>query len=225
MKVRRLHRWDVSPRAAARLQERLAARVRMGPALSHFDLVAGADVSFHRPTRTIYAGVVLFDVAAGQVIERAEAIRPESFPYVPGLLSFREVPALLDAFRKLRRRPDVVLADAQGRAHPRRFGLACHLGICLDLPTVGCAKSRLIGRSRTPGLSRRCRVQLKDDHETIGMVVRTRSGVKPVWVSIGHLIDLPSAVRLVLGTTRGYRLPEPARLAHLYVNRLRRRRC
>lgn len=222
IKVRDLHPWGLTPSEAVRLQRSLACRVQTGPALEKFNLVAGTDLSFHRPSRTMYAGVVLYSLKERSVVECAHAVAPECFPYVPGLLSFRELPSLLDAFRQIKNRPDVVLADGQGLAHPRRFGLACHLGLFLNLPTVGCAKSRLVGEHRTPARRRGCSVQLKDGREVIGRVVRTRDGVKPVWVSVGHCIDLASAVRVVLRSTGGYRLPEPVRIAHQYVNTLRR---
>lgn len=222
MKFRSLHSWDLTPKEAVGLQRQLAGRVQAGPSLKRFELVAGTDVSYHGPSRTMYAGVVVYSLGRRSVVERSGATMPERFPYVPGLLSFRELPALLEAFSGIRRRPDVVLADGQGWAHPRRFGLACHLGLFLNLPTVGCAKSRLIGEHRLPGSRRGSSVQLRDGREVIGRVLRTRDGVKPVWVSVGHRIDLPSAVRVVLRSTAGYRLPEPIRLAHGYVNALRR---
>jgi deoxyribonuclease V len=133
---------------------------------------------------------------------------------VPGLLTFREAPLILAAFEKLKVAPDLVIVDGQGIAHPRRIGLASHLGLCLGLPTIGCAKSRLCGEHEMPGFEAGSYAELRDNGEVIGVVLRTRAGVKPVYVSIGHLIDLPSAVRTVLDCCRGYRLPEPTRLAH-----------
>jgi deoxyribonuclease V len=134
---------------------------------------------------------------------------------VPGLLSFREAPLILAAFEKLTATPDLVFVDGQGIAHPRRIGLASHLGLCLGLPTIGCAKSRLCGEHETPGFAAGSYAELRDNGEVIGAAVRTRAGVKPVYVSIGHMIDLPSAIRRVLDCCRGYRLPEPTRLAHM----------
>jgi deoxyribonuclease V len=144
------------------------------------------------------------------------------FPYVPGLLSFREAPAVLDAFRRLQTRPDVVLCDGQGTAHPRRMGLACHLGLWLNVPTIGCAKSRLCGTYDEPGPARGDRSPLVDRCEVVGAVVRTRARVNPVYVSPGHLCDLESAVEIVLASTPKYRLPLASRLAHDRVNELRR---
>jgi deoxyribonuclease V len=224
MKIRTIHPWNLTPRQAIELQRTLAGRVCAGPPLARVSLVAGTDVSFHRPSRTMYAAVVIYALRDRKVVERVHAIAPETFPYVPGLLSFREVPVLLEAFRQIEHRPDVVLADGQGLAHPRRFGLACHLGLCVDLPTVGCAKSRLIGVHRMPALRRGSAVRLTDAGELIGRVVRTRDAVKPVWVSVGHRIDLASAVRVVLRCASRFRLPEPIREAHRWVNALRRER-
>jgi deoxyribonuclease V len=150
-----------------------------------------------------------------EVLEVRRAARPAAWPYVPGCLSFREAPAVLEAFRQVRTEPDVVLVDGQGRAHPRRLGLASHVGLCLGVPTIGCAKSRLVGTAAgEPGLRRGGRVPLMDGGERIGTVLRTRSGVKPVFVSVGHRIDLVSAERWVLAAATRYRLPEPIRAAH-----------
>ncbi|MBI3461578.1 MAG: deoxyribonuclease V [Planctomycetes bacterium] len=222
MRVRHLHRWDLTPREAADVQRRLAGRVLSRPALRSFSLVAGADVSFHKTARKVYAGVVVCRGDTLEVVERTGVALPESFPYVPGLLSFREAPAVLQCFEKLTLEPDVILFDGQGLAHPRRFGLASHLGLLLNRPSIGCAKSRLIGEYREPGRRRGCRSQLRAGRETIGIVLRTQTGIKPVYVSVGHRIDLGSAVAVVLRCARKYRLPEPTRQAHLYVNQLRR---
>ena len=157
-------------------------------------------------------------------IERAWAERPLEFPYVPGLLSFRELPALLAAMAKLRAEPDVIYCDAQGYAHPRRFGLACHLGVLLDRATVGCAKSRLIGEHRAPGRAAGSWAALEDAGETIGAALRTRTDVKPIYVSTGHRVALPSAIQLVLAVCDGYRIPKPTRGADHFVEELKRQR-
>jgi len=174
--------------------------------------VAGVDIGIQG--QRARGAVVVLAWPGLEEIERAVAEQPVSFPYVPGLLGFREVPCLIEAFERLRTRPDVALVDGQGRAHPRRFGLACHLGVALDLPTVGVGKSRLVGQHREPGTRRGSRAQLVHQGEVIGAVVRTRDGVKPVYVSIGHRVDLETAVRLVLQSTTRFRLPEPIRAAH-----------
>jgi deoxyribonuclease V len=156
------------------------------------------------------------------VVERQGAVCDMRFPYVPGLLSFREAPALLEAFAKIESDPDVVLFDGQGLAHPRRFGIASHLGLWLDRPTIGCGKTRLIGKFREPGVKAGAVARLTDNGDTIGMVVRTKHKTKPIFVSVGHRADLGTAVRLVLSCCRGYRIPEPTRQAHLHVNEMRR---
>jgi deoxyribonuclease V len=185
-------------------------------------LVAGADVSAQRGGSRLYAAVVVLEVPGLEVRDVSAARGEARFPYVPGYLSFREAPLVLEAFGRLRLRPDLVICDGQGRAHPRRLGLACHLGLWLDLPTIGCAKTRLIGSYRMPGPRRGCHRRLLDGGEVVGEVVRTRDGVKPVFVSVGHRISLTSARAWVLRLARRYRLPEPVRAAHLEVNRLRR---
>jgi deoxyribonuclease V len=185
-------------------------------------LVAGADLSFDRSSPHLYAAVVVLDAESLQVVEVAGVQARAGFPYIPGYLSFREIPPLLLAFAKLETVPDLVVCDGQGRAHPRRFGLACHLGVLLDLPTLGCAKSGLIGDYREPGPRRGAHTQLRDGGEVIGQVVRTRSFVKPVFVSVGHRISLETARRTALRLAPRYRLPEPVRAAHREVNRLRR---
>jgi deoxyribonuclease V len=221
MRIRSLHSWNLKPKAAVALQRQLADRVETGPALEEVELVAGADISYNRFSPTIYAGVVVVRLNDGEVIERSGVVTDTAFPYVPGLLSFREGPAVLKAFGKLKHKPDAVLLDGQGYAHPRRVGLASHVGLWLNLPCVGCAKSRLIGEFKPPKREAGSSCDLIDKEEVIGKVVRTKTGVNPLFVSIGHKIDLDSAVRLTLTACRGYRLPEPTRLAHLFVNELR----
>ncbi len=191
--------------------------------LRSWGLVAGADVSHNRFSSTLYAGVVVLSAENFSVVERRAAAAEVDFPYTPGLLSFREAPVLLQALAKLENVPDVVMCDGQGIAHPRRLGLASHVGLWLDRPCVGCAKSRLTGRYEEPGPEPGARSPLLDrGGAVIGSVVRTKARTQPVFVSPGHRIDLESSVRLVLSCCRGYRLPEPTRLAHLYVNDVRR---
>jgi len=222
--VRLAHRFDVPIAEARALQQRLAARVVTRDELGPLRRIAGADVSYDRGSPVLYAAVVVLDAASGALLERAGVVRTVRFPYVPGYLSFRELPPLLEAFAKLSAPPDLVLCDGHGLAHPRRFGLACHLGVWLDLPSIGCAKSRLVGTHREPGPRRGASVRLRDGGETLGCVLRTRDGVKPVYVSVGHRVSLASARRIVLGLAARHRLPEPVRAAHAEVNRLRRER-
>lgn len=202
------------------MQRRLAGRVRLlaQPVPRH---LVGLDCAF--TATSVLAVAVVWDLAAAQVLEVRSAHAPLRFPYVPGLLSFREVPALLAVLRRVRTPVDGVLCDGQGIAHPRRFGLASHLGVIVGLPTVGCAKSRLCGEDAAPGPHRGDRAPLQDGDERLGTVLRTRDGVRPLYVSPGHLIDHDSAVRWVLAAGGGYRLPEPVRLADRGVAEYKRR--
>jgi deoxyribonuclease V len=218
-----LHRWDLTPAEARELQRTLAGRVDATTTLGPVTRLAAADVSFDRGSPVVFAAVVVIDVATGRLLDSAGAVAPALFPYVPGLLSFREAPAVLAAFEKLSVEPDAVLCDGQGIAHPRRLGLASHIGLWLDRPTIGCAKSRLCGTHEEVGPSRGSTTPLIDGDEVIGRVVRTRRNVKPLYVSPGHRCDIDSAVRLVLEQVGKYRLPEPARMAHEVVNAMRRR--
>jgi deoxyribonuclease V len=222
MKFRSLHAWDsLTPRQAIQLQRELADRVDSTTPLAEYDLVAGADCSYSRFSPWFYAAVTLWRRSTGEVIEVATAVDKSPFPYVPGLLSFRELPILLQAFAKLKRRPHVVMTDGQGIAHPRRFGVACHLGVFLELPTIGCAKSRLLGEHDEPKPERGSTAPLHDRGELIGQVVRTKDRVNSLYISHGHRITLEDAVRVVLECDGGYRVPEPTRQAHIHVGALR----
>jgi deoxyribonuclease V len=222
MRVRRLHDWALTPPEARRLQERLRTRLSIEGGPGPLRSAAGADVSYERGGDEVFAAVVVLDTRTWEPIEVVRTRAPARFPYVPGLLSFREAPSLLGAAALLRHRPDVLLCDGQGLAHPRRFGLACHVGLLLDLPTIGCAKTRLVGSHREPGPRRGQRARLVHRGETVGTVLRTRTGVKPVFVSPGHRIGLEEARRITLSLCRSRRLPEPVRAAHAECNRARR---
>ena len=211
------HPWDISPKEAIELQRKLAGMVRCEPLDGPVRTVAGTDCAFTDGGRQIVAGAVLCDAESMVLLGSAHVVMPCRFPYVPGLLSFREAPAVIEAVEKLPRRPDLLICDGQGTAHPRRLGLACHLGLRLDLPTIGAAKSRLCGEHRTPGGRRGCRTQLRLEGEVVGAVVRTRDGVKPLYVSVGHRVTLAEAIRWTLRCCRGVRLPEPTRRAHRHV--------
>ncbi|MCC7290785.1 MAG: deoxyribonuclease V [Phycisphaerales bacterium] len=215
------HSWDATPTEAVAIQRRLADRVIREGDVDAVRIVAGADLAFTRNGRHAIAGVVAWDVSQQRVVERVFARRKLTFPYVPGLLSFREMPALLAALRKLKTRPDVFMFDGQGYAHPRRFGLACHAGVLLDRPSLGCAKSVLVGTFDPPRKSAGATSMLLDGDEPIGAAVRTRAGVKPVFVSVGHRLSLDAAVQITLATCTRYRLPEPTRLADLLVDKLK----
>jgi deoxyribonuclease V len=223
MKVSPLHRWDIAPKQAVALQRELATQIDITSRLESFQTIAGADISYQRYSPIFYACVVVLKLPELTVVEERTAVLRTIFPYVPGLLSFREGPALLKAFGKLRRRPDLVMIDGHGFAHPRRIGIASHIGLWLGLPTVGCAKTRLIGSHTEPPREAGGQTPLIDRGETIGAVLRNKKNVMPLYVSSGHLIDLKSAVAAVRVTTRCHRLPEPTRLAHERVNEFRRR--
>lgn len=222
MKLQRRHRWDLTPKEAIALQKELAAEVQTDVPLSECELIAGADASYNRFSPDFFAAVVVMRADDCTVVETQTAAGKSSFPYVPGLLSFREAPILLEAFAKLKTVPDAVMIDGQGFAHPRRFGIASHIGLWLQRPCIGCAKTRLIGEFDEPSLNKGDRSLLKDGDAVIGHVVRTKNKVKPLFISVGHMIDLESATRWVLAMSRGYRMPEPTRQAHLRVNELRR---
>lgn len=218
------NRWDVTPKEAVEIQRRLAADVLTAPLERPPRLVAGIDCAVSPQSSRCYSVAVVWDIAAGGIVETQAAERALEFPYIPGLLSFREIPVILDALRLLETTPDLLMCDGHGFSHPRRFGLACHLGVVTGMPSCGCAKSRLIGVHEQPRWERGSRTPLRDGEELIGEVVRTRDGVKPVYVSVGHLIDLAGAVEVVLACGRGYRLPEPTRQADRLVGVYKRTR-
>ncbi len=223
MRLRRSPRWwSLGVKEAIVLQRRLAREVRSRlPAGAALRYVAGVDAAFSADGGTVIAGCVLWDRLHRSVVEWQSAAARVRFPYVPGLLSFRETPAVLAALRKLHREPDVILCDAHGRAHPRRFGMACHVGLLTGRPTVGCAKSRLVGEHEDPAPARGSWRPLLDEGRVIGSVLRTQDGARPVYVSVGHLIDLAAARRLVLACAVRYRLPEPSRLADRLVRAIK----
>ena len=223
MKIKNLHRWDVSIREAPLLQKKLASRVRHKGSRKTPRIVAGADISLNKHSATAYAGVVLLEFPSLEIIDTFTLTDTLPFPYVPGLLSFREGPVILKLFRKVRPAPDLVFFDGHGFAHPRRFGLACHMGLFLDCPTIGCAKSKLTGNYVPPGPGKGDTSPLLDDDENIlGSVVRSRTNCKPIFVSVGHKIGLQTAVRRTLECTTRYRIPEPTRQAHILVNEFRK---
>jgi len=225
MKIPRApHRFTLSPAEAIALQKRMAAQVVARAPRAKLRLLAGVDCAFSADGERCLAAAVLWDLETRAPLETRTAWRPLRFPYVPGLLSFRETPAILAALRKLRgRTPDALLVDGHGYAHPRRFGVACHLGVLVGIPTVGVAKSRLCGAHDEPGEHRGDRTPLTHDGDLIGSVLRTREGSKPIYVSVGHLVDLASAEKLVLAADGGFRLPEPTRLADRAVAEAKRR--
>lgn len=204
-----------------RLQETLAGRVLLVPLQRQPETAVGVDAAYIGDE--IVAVAVLFDLATLTPVERSFVIARPAIPYIPGLLTFREGPHLAEAVRRLSRRPDLLIVDGQGIAHPKRFGLACHLGVELGLSAIGCAKSRLVGKYEEPAAERGSSTQLLDRDEVVGAVLRTRSNVRPLFVSPGHLITIDAAVATVLRTTAGYRLPEPQREADRFAAEIKRR--
>jgi deoxyribonuclease V len=236
MQTKGLHGWNLSYSQAVELQKRLACKVRFTPLRKKPKLIAGIDCAFSKDGKKIVAAVVVLKLPDFTPVEKVSALRKVTFPYIPGLLSFREGPVCIAAVEKLKNKPDVFIVDGQGIAHPRRLGLAAHLGLFFDKPTVGCAKSRLTGLFEDPPQEKGAYSFLKEKEntkhkasderpvtnvETIGAVVRTRTNVKPVFVSVGNRCLLEDAIKITLGCAARYRLPEPTRLAHQLVSKLR----
>lgn len=215
MKVGSWHGWRVSPPQASEIQLRLAALVSRTNELTSPRYIAGVDISVDRKRGRGRGAVVVLSYPELEIAEVQTVEDSIDFPYVPGLLSFREAPITLAACEKLEITPDLILVDGQGIAHPRRLGLASHLGLFLDTPTIGCAKSRLCGNHDTLADEPGSYAELTDNGEVIGAALRTKAGVKPIYVSIGHKVDLEAAIYWTMQCCRGYRLPEPTRLAHL----------
>lgn len=215
MKIIPRHGWNVSVAEAQAIQKELAREVIKIGIIKAPRFIAGVDISVNRFSKTGAGAVVVLSYPDLQVAEVQVVNDRVAFPYVPGLLSFREAPLLLAAFEKVTLTPDIIMVDGQGYAHPRRCGIASHLGVILGLPTIGCAKSRLCGEHEMPDSKAGSFKDITDSGEVIGAVLRTKKDVKPLYISIGHMIDLPGALHWVLACCRGYRLPEPTRLAHL----------
>lgn len=217
-----LHDWNVTPAEAVALQQQLRAQIRIEPLTKTPKIIAGCDISFNKFEETVYAGIVVLNLDTLETIEEAGVVSTAPFPYIPGLLSFREIPSLLQAWQKLKIEPDVVMFDGHGTAHPRRIGIASHAGLFLNRPTFGCGKSVLVGKYDDPALERGNWSPMRHYGEVIGAALRTKNKVNPVYVSPGHLIDLETAISLTLACHGGYRIPEPTRRAHNLVNALRR---
>lgn len=216
------HPWNLTPTEAVALQRELAAQVRCEDDLGPVRTIAGVDVSMNRFSPEGFAAIVVLSVPDLQVIEVAGARTRLAMPYIPGLLSFREIPMLLEAWAQLKTKPDLLMVDGHGIAHPRRLGIAAHLGVYLDVPAIGCGKSILSGKHEPLAPVRGAKAPLMHRDEVIGYALRTKNKVNPVFVSCGHRVSQETAVRWVLECARGYRLPEPTRQAHLASNALRR---
>ncbi len=221
MNIKQLHGWDLSYDQARKLQILLAERVRFEKLEKNTRLIAGLDCAFSKDKKRICAVIVVLAFPDFKIVETRHAVTDVAFPYIPGLLSFREAPVCIKAASKLRSVPDIFMIDGQGSAHPRRMGLACHLGLFFDRPAIGCAKSRLIGTFDKVGIEKGDYSVLKDRGQTVGAVLRTRKNVRPMFVSVGNKCLLEDAIRVVLACATKYRLPEPTRLAHQAVSRLK----
>lgn len=219
MKLNSIHPWVKTVAEAKVIQEQLRNQVVAEDCLGQVKYVAGVDIGFEDNYRISKAAVAVLSFPQLELVETAIASIPTAFPYVPGYLSFREIPAILAALPQLKITPDLILCDGQGLAHPRRLGLACHLGVLLDLPTIGVAKSLLIGKHKEVALEKGSWQPLVDRGETIGVVLRSRHKVKPIYVSVGHKISLPTAVEYVTGCLTKYRLPETTRWADKLASR------
>ncbi len=242
MDYQKIHEWNLSRSEAVELQKELRHQVIIEPLKTEARLVAGCDISFNRFSDIVYAGIVVLKLPELEIVNRATVVTKAQFDYVPGLLSFRETPALLEAWEQLGTRPDVVMLDGQGLAHPRRFGIACHFGLLTGSPTLGCAKTVLVGKYDEPEKEAGSYSLMEHRGEIVGAAVRTKDNVAPVYVSVGNRIDLEGAIGLTLKCVKGYqpptatdslfdsrpaskskyRIPEPTRQAHLLVNEIRR---
>ncbi len=222
MQTKKLHRWNLSYSQARDCQMSLASKVQFTPLKANPTLIAGIDCAFSKNGKKIISALIVLKLPDFVPVETTSALRKATFPYIPGLLSFREAPVCIAAAEKLKSKPDLFIIDGQGIAHPRRLGLAAHLGLFFDKPTIGCAKSRLTGSFEEPSLEKGANSPLKDKGEIIGaVVVRTRTNVKPVFVSVGNKCLLKDAIKITLDCATKYRLPEPTRLAHQLVSKLR----
>lgn len=223
-KYRKIHGWSISLKEAASLQNQLRSNLQNYFPYKSIDQIrylAGADISYNRFSSIAYGAFVILDFKTGQVIEEATACAEMLFPYVPGFLSFREIPVLLAAWKKVQNPPDLVFVDGHGIAHPRRMGIAAHLGLFIEKPTIGCGKTLLFGKYSEPAKEKGSFSYIKDHDEIIGAAVRTKIRVSPMFISPGHMMDLENAILLTNTFVKSYRLPEPTRLAHLLANKAR----
>lgn len=216
------HSWDLTPAEAIELQKKLRLQIHLMPLQKDIKLVGGTDMSYNKFSDVIYAGIILLNAETMQVVGYSLVVDQMRFPYIPGLLSFREIPSLMKAWERLPQKPDIMLVDGHGIAHSRRMGIATHLGLLTQTPTIGCAKKILFGKYVEPALEKGNYSPIYDKQETIGFALRTKNKVKPIYVSPGNLITMEETMDVVLRCTRGYRLPEPTRQAHNTVNALRR---
>ncbi len=213
---------SISPKEAVAVQKELQSRVQIRPLQKPVQTLGGADISFNRFSNIVYAGIVVLDFPSMEVIERTSVVTTVDFPYIPGLLAFRELPAIMEAWERLSVKPDVLVTDGHGLAHPRRLGIASHFGIMAGVPSFGCAKTLLTGKYVDPENELFAESDLTDKDEKIGIVLRSKKNCKPIFISAGHLITHQESVALIKQCIRKYRVPEPTRQAHLLVNEVRR---
>jgi len=216
--IKNLHKWNITYKEAIALQEKLRKRIKFNESNIEAKIVVGADVAYDKKNNLCIGACVVYDLKENKILQKIIKKGKVNFPYIPGLLSFREAPILLKAFNEVKFSYDVAILDGQGYAHPRRFGLASHISLWLNKPTIGCAKSRLIGEYKMPSNEIGDWSELKEKDEVIGAVVRTRKNVKPIFVSVGNQVNIENAIEIILKCCQGYRLPEPIRIAHNYVN-------
>jgi len=223
MNIGKLHEWNISYDRARELQTDLRKRLILHDTNIPDDIrtIAGADISYSKESNTFFAAVVVLDFPTMEIVEQSSSCGTACFPYIPGLLTFREGPVLLQAFQKLSFSPDVIIFDGQGIAHPRGIGLASHMGLFLEIPSIGCGKTRLVGSYEEPGNEPGDYAPLTYEGSIAGGALRTKRNVKPIFVSQGHRIGLDRAIDIILSNCRGYRLPEPTRRAHLAAGSLR----
>lgn len=214
--------FNYTPQQAIALQKKLSSQVQISSfPIDKVKLIAGADISFNKNSSTIYAGIVVMTFPELELVEEASVVTESRFPYIPGLLSFREIPAITEVWKQLKHLPDVVVLDGQGIAHPRRMGIASHFGLLINGPTIGCAKSVLVGNFGELDNTKGSFANMHHKEEVVGAALRTKTGVKPVYISIGNKITLSDALQIMLHCSTKYRIPEPTRQAHLLVNRIR----
>ena len=216
------HNWNLSSQEAIELQQELRSKVKIEPMSKPLQYIAGADISFNRDEDIVYVGMVVLKYPEMIEVERVLLIDEATFPYIPGLLSFRETPLLMKVWEKLSVKPDLIVTDGHGLAHMRRFGVACHFGLLTDTAAIGCAKKILVGKHDVLGEEKGSAAYIEDKGEIVGAVLRTRTKVKPVYISAGHKINLEEAIEVMKTCAVDYRIPEPTRQAHLIVNELRR---
>jgi deoxyribonuclease V len=220
VQVQILHRWDIQPEEAIRCQERLSQHILLSPIFKNIKLIAGVDASYKK--QLVIGGIALLKYPELTVLDCDYAVREVNFPYIPGLLTFREGPVLVELFQKIKWNPDIIFFDGQGIAHPKRMGIATHLGLLLNRATIGCAKSHLIGSYHSPDNQKGSYSLLLQKGNIIGAVLRTKNGVKPIFVSPGNGINLEKAIEITLSCTTTYRIPEPIRQAHLLVQKIKK---